>query len=62
MKHPVKVYLDSKTKKKLLQKAHETGFYGRGALTRFIEKIANEDIVFLDKNLRKMIKALFPSR
>lgn len=62
MKQPIKIYLDFETKKKLLEKANETGFYGRGALTRFIEKISAEDICFLDENLRKMLKALFPSK
>lgn len=62
MKQPIKIYLDFETKKKLLEKANETGFYGRGALTRFIEKISVEDICFLDENLRKMLKALFPNR
>ena len=62
MKQPIKIYLDFETKKKLLEKANETGFYGRGALTRFMEKVAAEDICFLDENLRKMLKALFPNR
>jgi hypothetical protein len=62
MKEPVKIYLDSETKKKLMQKASETGFYGRGALTKFIEKISSEDICFLDENLRKMLKTLFPGK
>ncbi|MBS3086770.1 hypothetical protein J4422_03645 [Candidatus Pacearchaeota archaeon] len=62
MKQPIKVYLDAETQKKLLKKANETGFYGRGALTRFIEKIAVEDICFLDENLRKMLTALFPRK
>lgn len=62
MKQPIKVYLDSETQKRLLKKANETGFYGRGALTRFIEKIATEDICFLDENLRKMLNALFPRK
>ena len=60
MKRPIKVYLDFETQKKLLKKANETGFNGRGAITKFVEKIAAEDICFLDDNLRKMIKALFP--
>jgi hypothetical protein len=60
MKQPVKIYLNSETQKRLLKKAGETGFTGRGALTKFIEKIAAEDICFLDENLRKMLKALFP--
>jgi hypothetical protein len=62
MKQPIKIYLNSETKKKLLQKANETGFYDRGALTKFIEKIAIEDICFLDENLRKMLKVLFPGK
>ncbi len=62
MKQPTKIYLNSETKRKLIQKANETGFYGRGALTKFIEKIATEDICFLDENLRKMLKMLFPGK
>jgi len=62
MKEPVKIYLDFEIKKKLMQKANETGFYGRGALTKFIEKISREDICFLDENLRKMLKTLFPGK
>jgi len=62
MKQPIKIYLDSETKRKLMQKADETGFSGRGALTKFIEKIAIEDICFLDDNLRKMLRILFPDR
>ncbi len=62
MKEPIKVYLDSDTRRKLMLKANETGFYGRGAVTRFIEKIAIEDVCFLDDNLRKMLKALFPNK
>ena len=62
MKQPIKIYLDSETKKKLIDKANETGFYGRGSLTKFIEKIAIEDICFLDENLRKMLKTLFPGK
>lgn len=62
MKQPIKIYLNSETQRKLLKKANETGFNGRGALTKFIEKIAAEDICFLDDNLRKMLRALFPSK
>ena len=62
MKQPIQIYLDAETQKKLLKKANETGFTGRGALTKFVEKIAAEDICFLDENLRKMLRALFPAR
>jgi hypothetical protein len=60
MKQPIKIYLDSETQKKLLKKVNETGFTGRGSLTKFIEKIAAEDICFLDENLRKMLRTIFP--
>ncbi len=60
MKQPIKVYLDSETKRRLIQKANDTGFNGRGAVSKFIEKIAIEDLCFLDDNVRKMLKALFP--
>ena len=62
MKQPIKIYLDSETRKKLLDKANETGFNGRGALTKFMEKVASEDICFLDENLRKMLGVLFPKK
>ena len=62
MKQPIKVYLDSETKRRLMQKANDTGFYGRGSVTKFIEKIAIEDICFLDENLRKMLRTLFPNK
>lgn len=62
MKQPIKVYLDSEAQRKLLKKANETGFNGRGALTKFMEKVAAEDICFLDDNLRKMLKTIFPTR
>jgi len=38
MKKPIKIYLESETEKKLIKKAEETGFTGRGALTKFFEK------------------------
>lgn len=62
MKQPIKIYLDPETQKRLLKKANETGFNGRGSLTKFIEKIAAEDICFLDDNLRKMLRTLFPAK
>ena len=62
MKQAIKIYLDSDTKRKLAQKAGETGFEGRGALTKFIEKVASEDICFLDDNVKKMLKVVFPAK
>ena len=62
MKQAIKIYLDSDTRRRLVQKANETGFNGRGSLTKFIEKVAAEDICFLDDNLRKMLRTLFPTK
>ncbi len=60
MKQSIRIYLESEDKKRLLEKAKQSGFEGRGALINFIQKIANEDICFLDENLKKMLKALSP--
>lgn len=58
MKKPIKIYLTSEQEKNLLAKAKQLGFTGRGSLSKFMEKISQEDICFLDENLKKMLKAL----
>lgn len=46
--------VDAETKKKLKEKANNSKLN----LTGFIEKVANEDIIFLDDNVRKLLQAL----
>ena len=46
--------LELEIKKKIKQKAEELGL----DLTEFINKIAKEDIVFLDKNLKRLFSAM----
>ena len=46
--------LDIETKKKLKQKADELGL----DLTEFIKKIAEEEIVILDKNITRLFGAI----
>ena len=46
--------LELEIKKKIKQKAEELGL----DLTEFINKIAKEDIVFLDKNLKRLFNAM----
>lgn len=46
--------LDPETKKKLRKKAEELDL----DLTEFIKKIAEEDIVFLDNNLKRLFNAV----
>jgi len=61
MKQTIKIYLTPEEKKQLESKAIQCGFTGRGSVSHFISKIANEDICFLDQNLKKMLKILLPS-
>lgn len=45
----INLMVEPDIKKKLKQKAEDTGL----TLTAFFEKIANEELVFLDKNFKK---------
>lgn len=58
MKKQIRLYLDNETKRMLLRKAEEVGIVGRNALGLYLEKIAREPIVFLDKNVLTIIEAL----
>ena len=62
MKQAIKIYLEPQDKKALLEKAEKIGFVGRGALTKFIQKMARDEVCFLDDNLKKMLKVLFPPK
>ena len=46
----INLMVEPEVKKKLKQKAEEVGL----TLTGFFEKVALEDLVFLDKNFRKV--------
>lgn len=50
----VKVMVEPETKKKLIAKAEESGL----TLTGFIEKIALEPIVFMDKNVKRIFESM----
>ena len=52
------VYLEYKDYKKLLDKAHEMDYSGRGTLSYFFSYIANNELVFLDANCKRMLKSL----
>ncbi len=60
MKKTIKVYLDTDTESKLKRKAGEVGINGRAWLSRYLEKIAPEDIAILDGNLKKVLKLIVP--
>lgn len=55
-----KLYLEPDVYKKLLAKAQELGYTGRGAISHFISKIAQERLIFIDQNLREFSKLVFP--
>lgn len=58
MKKPTKIYLEPEDLKSLEQKARALGFTGRGGLSRFAEKLAREEIIFLDRNSKALLRAL----
>lgn len=57
-KKVVKIFLSPKEIERLKDKASAAGFTKRGAISHYIEKIANEPIIFLDKKIMKVLKAL----
>lgn len=57
-KESIKVYLDVKDKRKLLEKAEAVGLRGRGALSQFISFVAQNEIVFLDENVKKVLRCV----
>lgn len=50
----IKAIVEPDTKKQIKLKAEELGL----SLTAFIEKVAHEPIVFLDKNTKALLQAL----
>ncbi len=54
----VKAWLYPEDKQRLIHKAKRAGFEGRGSLGRFLQKLAREDVVFLDENVKRILKAL----
>jgi hypothetical protein len=54
--YEVKVMVEKEIKLKLIEKSKSLGL----SLTGFIEKIANEPVIFLDANAKAMIEAFSP--
>jgi len=57
-KKDFKIYLEESDYQKLIQKAQECGYSGRGALSHFLTYLAQNKIIFLDKNVKAILKAL----
>lgn len=58
MKRTIKIYLENGTENKLIAKAREKGFVGRGAISHYIQMIAEQPVIFLDENAKVMLRAL----
>lgn len=58
MKKCYKIYLTEEDFNKLISKANQSGFYGRGSVSAYINKVANESICFLDSNVKALLSAL----
>jgi hypothetical protein len=53
-KKAFKVYLSQADYNMLLQKAAELNIIGKGSLSHLLVKLANEPIIFMDSNLKKL--------
>jgi len=58
MKQIIKINIDEEDVKRLRSKAEQSGFYGRGNLNRYFEKISRQPICFLDENVKAMLSVL----
>lgn len=56
MKKELKVYLENSEVKELERKANEVSISGRGWLSNFLRMLAKEDIVFLNDNVKKLMR------
>lgn len=57
-KKPYKIYISTQTFEKLKQKASDLSIIGRGWLSKYVEKISNEPICFIDENLKTFLSAI----
>lgn len=48
----IKIYLEPEVDIALRKKVKDSGFFGKGAIGHYIEKIANNNIIFMDENLK----------
>jgi len=55
VKEKFSVSLSHAQKQRILDKAAEAGFSGTGMFSQFIQKVADEDIVFADTNTKILI-------
>ncbi len=58
VKKEFKFWVEQKDYKKLLDKARELGFTGKGALSHFFEYIANQPMIIVDENIKTALRAI----
>lgn len=57
-KKAIRIYLFPSDEKRLREKALNSGYEGRGALSHYLEKLAREDIVFLSTDVKTILKLI----
>lgn len=57
MKKEIKVYLEPRDIRSLQAKAKELGLVGRGSLSAYIGKVAQQPIVFLSPGVRVVLES-----
>ncbi len=58
MKKTIKVYLNEEELKLLKFKAEQMKIGERAWLSKFLEKIAKEDLIFVDDNVKKVLRLM----
>ena len=56
VKQSYQIFLSAAQEQRLRTKASAAGFEGRGMMSRFIQKIADEEIIFMDLNAKKLLE------
>ena len=57
MKKEIKIWLEPEELKRLKQKSLDAGFVGKGSLSHYLGKIANESICFISPGVRVVLEA-----
>ena len=56
VKKSITIWLEPKDIQNLKQKSEDSGFSGRGAISHYVEKISQESVCFIPKNVRVVLE------
>ncbi len=57
-KKEFKVYMEQKDYNALLEKCKQMGYEGRGSLSAFFQFVAQNQIIFVDDNIKTLLRAV----